>query len=266
MIDRQTDRQTDRHMTTAYTALAWRRAVKTMSLHGVSQRYFSFFLFSYNAKLTNIFLFYSTAQHYVINCRRSPASERLLPLDPLQGICPKTPLGPSVPETHWRTLHDVWPSPRLVHHIYIFGGSCPITEFCQVPNSLRVQVLRSYIGSVTARHSSSGRQTNFAALSTGCHLYSAVRPSRWALAHILVVVYFAEDRRLLGGHCPQILYLPSRRLTDGPNLPKSRIRPCNESRNITRGSTGAQCDVRFHFTIQYVMYFQFRGMFIHNTT
>jgi len=27
----------------------------------------------------------------------------------------------------WRStkLHDVWPSPRLVHYIYIFGGSCP---------------------------------------------------------------------------------------------------------------------------------------------
>jgi len=24
-----------------------------------------------------------------------------------------------------QTLHDVWPSPRLVHYIYIFGGSCP---------------------------------------------------------------------------------------------------------------------------------------------
>ena len=41
-------------------------------------------------------------------------------------------------------------------------------------------------GSVTARHSSSGRQPNFAALSRGRHLYSAGRPSCWALAHILV--------------------------------------------------------------------------------
>jgi len=29
--------------------------------------------------------------------------------------------------------------------IYIFGGSCPLTEFCQVQNSLYVQVLRSLI-------------------------------------------------------------------------------------------------------------------------
>jgi len=40
-------------------------------------------------------------------------------------------------------LHDVWPSPGPVHCIYIFGGSCPVTEFCQVQNSLCVQVLLS---------------------------------------------------------------------------------------------------------------------------
>ena len=44
-----------------------------------------------------------------------------------------------------QTLHDVWTSPGLVHYIYIFGGSCPLTEFYQVQNSLCVQVLRSPI-------------------------------------------------------------------------------------------------------------------------
>ena len=88
-----------------------------------------------------------------------------------------------------QTLHDVWPSRGLVHYIYFFGGSCPPppTEFCKVQNSLCVQVLAlSCIGSVTVRHSSSGRQPNFAALSRGRHLYSAGRPSRWASAYILV--------------------------------------------------------------------------------
>ena len=47
----------------------------------------------------------------------------------------------------------------------------------------------SHLGSVTARHSSSGRQPYFAALNRGRHLYSAGRPSRWALAHILVFVF-----------------------------------------------------------------------------
>jgi len=44
-----------------------------------------------------------------------------------------------------------------------------------------------HLGSVTARHYSSGRQPNFAALNRGRYLYSAGRPSRWAMAHILVV-------------------------------------------------------------------------------
>jgi len=42
----------------------------------------------------------------------------------------------------------------------------------------------SHLDSVTAQHSSSGRQPHFAALNRGCHLYSAGRQSCWALAHI----------------------------------------------------------------------------------
>jgi len=42
-----------------------------------------------------------------------------------------------------------------------------------------------------SRHSSNGRQANFAALNRGRHLYSAGRPSRWALAHILVECTFS---------------------------------------------------------------------------
>jgi len=40
--------------------------------------------------------------------------------------------------------------------------------------------------SITARHSSSECQPNFVVLNSGRHLYSAGRPSRWALAHIKV--------------------------------------------------------------------------------
>jgi len=50
----------------------------------------------------------------------------------------------------------------LVHYIYIFGGTCPPTEFCHVQYSLCVGLAFSYIGSVTARHSSCGRQPKFA--------------------------------------------------------------------------------------------------------
>ena len=46
----------------------------------------------------------------------------------------------------------------------------------------------SCLGSVTARHSSSGCQPNFAVFNRGRHVSSAGRPSRWALAHILVSV------------------------------------------------------------------------------
>jgi len=36
-----------------------------------------------------------------------------------------------------QTLHDVWPSLRLVCYIYILTGSYPITEFWQIVRSLR---------------------------------------------------------------------------------------------------------------------------------
>jgi len=55
----------------------------------------------------------------------------------------------------------------------------------------------SRLGSVTVRHSSSGRQPNFAAFGTGCHLYSAGRPSRWTLAHIIAYVSVACGRVVL---------------------------------------------------------------------
>jgi len=44
-----------------------------------------------------------------------------------------------------QTLHDVWPSPRLVHYVHIFVGFCPLAEFCRVQNSLCIQVLHSRI-------------------------------------------------------------------------------------------------------------------------
>jgi len=51
----------------------------------------------------------------------------------------------------------------------------------------------SRLGSVTARHSSSGRQPNFAALNRGRHLHSAGRPSRWALAHTITSFFPIVD-------------------------------------------------------------------------
>jgi len=46
----------------------------------------------------------------------------------------------------------------------------------------------SRLGSVTAWHSSIGRQPNFAAWNRGRHLYSAGQPSCWAVAHIIVIL------------------------------------------------------------------------------
>ena len=63
-----------------------------------------------------------------------------------------------------QTLHDVWPSPGLVHHTFL-GAFAPDGILLRAKFTLRPSVAFSYIGtgSVTARHSSSGLQPNFAA-------------------------------------------------------------------------------------------------------
>jgi len=72
--------------------------------------------------------------------------------------------------------------------IYTFWALLPCNGILpRAKFTLRPSLALSYIGSVTARQWSSGRQPKFAALSRGRHLYSAGRPSRWALAHILVI-------------------------------------------------------------------------------
>jgi len=71
----------------------------------------------------------------------------------------------------------------------------PLTAEIALPVWAPLQIsTASRLGSVTARHSSSARQPNFAALNRGRHLYSAGRPSRLALAHILVVIIMTEQR------------------------------------------------------------------------
>jgi len=61
-----------------------------------------------------------------------------------------------------------------------------VTEILSLVWGTPANFMVSRLGSVSAQHSSSGRQPNFAALNRGRHLHSAGRPSRWALAHILV--------------------------------------------------------------------------------
>jgi len=78
-------------------------------------------------------------------------------------ICPHNMenFGPLTAEICWR----VWGSPANFNGFRVLAAA----------------------GRVTARHSSSGHHPKFGALNTGRHLYSAGRPSRWALAHILVM-------------------------------------------------------------------------------
>ena len=71
-------------------------------------------------------------------------------------------------------------SPTCSHNMVDIG---PLTASLGYPSKFQ---RISRLGSVTALHSSSGRQPNFAASNRGRHLYSAGRPSRSALAHVLV--------------------------------------------------------------------------------
>ena len=77
-------------------------------------------------------------------------------------------------QTAW-CLAVSWADTLYIYiYIYTFGDSCPLTEFCHVQHSLCPSLALSYFGGVTARHSSSVRQPNFAALNRGRHLYSAI--------------------------------------------------------------------------------------------
>ena len=62
-----------------------------------------------------------------------------------------------------QTLHDVWPSPVLVHYTHFRGALAADVILPGAKFTLRPSAAFSYIGSVTTRHSSSLRQPNFAA-------------------------------------------------------------------------------------------------------
>jgi len=91
----------------------------------------------------------------------------------------------------------VWGTPANFKSFCVFAATCPQnTELRPTSGWDRSSSLGqpckfkrvSCLGSVTARHYSTGHQPNFAALNRGHHLCSAGRPSRWA--HILVHVNF----------------------------------------------------------------------------
>jgi len=101
------------------------------------------------------------------------------------------------PKANW-TLHDVWPPPRLVHYIYIFGAlaayrnfarckihftsnpslACVLLYWQRYCTALQQQASAKLCGVVQGMELQNFRR--------GRHLYSAGQPSRWASAHILV--------------------------------------------------------------------------------
>jgi len=95
-----------------------------------------------------------------------------------------------------QTLYDVWPSPGVVHYIYIFLGSCPVTEFCHgkihfASNSCVLlywqrfcTALQQWASAIVCGVVQGMELWNF---RRGRHLYSAGRRSRWASAYILVL-------------------------------------------------------------------------------
>ena len=72
-----------------------------------------------------------------------------------------------------RCLAVSWAGTLYIHFwgLLRHNGILPAAKF-----TLRPNLAFSYIGSVTARHSSSWRQPNFSAFSRGRHLYSTGRP------------------------------------------------------------------------------------------
>jgi len=84
-----------------------------------------------------------------------------------------------------------------VYYICIFGGSCPLTEFCQLKNSLCAQLLRSpkltpllhgTRALSSAKVYSVVQRMELRNFHRGRHLHSAGRPSGWASAYILVSI------------------------------------------------------------------------------
>jgi len=93
---------------------------------------------------------------------------------------------------NWKKLLNSNISLACPHNIVNFGPLKRLRSVGEFETAASKFQRVSRLGSVTARHSSSGRQLNFAALNRGRHLYSAGRPSRWALAHILVIIIIAN--------------------------------------------------------------------------
>ena len=119
-----------------------------------------------------------------------------------------------------QTLHNVGPSPGLVHYrpCMDFGGSCPQQNFtrCKIYFASKSCVLRYWQRyCTTLEHCASAKLCGVVQgmelrnFRRGRHLYSAGRPSRWTLAHILVMAALCNRGPLY--FCPVVSFflLPS---------------------------------------------------------
>ena len=71
------------------------------------------------------------------------------------------------PETN-QTLHDVWPSPELVHYItHFWNVFAPDGIISGAKFNLRPSLAFYYIGSITAQYSTSGRQAKLCGVVQG---------------------------------------------------------------------------------------------------
>ena len=108
--------------------------------------------------------------------------------------------------------------------IYTFSGFLPHNGILPGAKfTLCPSLALSYIGSITARHSSSGHQTNFAVLSRGRHLYSAGQPSRWALAHILFMAALCNRGAIIFLCCGLFFFFFLSSFFSSPNLSGRRL-------------------------------------------
>ena len=74
-------------------------------------------------------------------------------------------------------------SPTCPHNVVNFG----LLVWGSPANFHGFRILAVLLHSIVV---GGGCKPNFVALNRGRHLYSAGRPSRWALAHILVLIFF----------------------------------------------------------------------------
>jgi len=109
---------------------------------------------------------------------------------------------------HVSTIGKEFLKPQCLPHMYSQYGELRPTSGWDLLASLghpsKFQRV-SRLGTVTARHLRSGRQPKFAVLNRGCHLYSAGRPSRWALAHVLVMAALCNRVAIIFLPCSFVL-------------------------------------------------------------